>query len=238
MTDNGGRARRRAGRELMPLGADHVAELPSPCVACLFWEHGPAASATADGAPAGATPSVTPKQAWIRAVTAEWAPPGRVIDINGRIAGYVSYAPAPFSPRTLAFPTAPIAEDALALFAIRVRGRYAGQGLGRVLIQTACKDALQHGYRAIEAFGAHRPPVTMHGCVVSAGFLSAVGFETVRDHPAYPRMRLDLRAAVGWREDVENALGRLLAPIRGLGQQSPVGTSHHDISRETHGGRA
>jgi hypothetical protein len=40
-----------------------------------------------------------------------------------------------------------------------------------------------------------------------------VGFKTIRAHTRYPRLRLDLRSAVSWREDVEVALERLLGAI-------------------------
>jgi hypothetical protein len=46
--------------------------------------------------------------------------------------------------------------------------------------------------------------------MVPAEFLRAVGFTTVRGHPMTPRLRLDLKTTVSWREDVvEAALGRL-----------------------------
>lgn len=52
-----------------------------------------------------------------------------------------------------------------------------------------------------------------HTCVVPADFLSAVGFKTVRPHPKWPRLRLELRSAISWKEDVEAALERLLDQV-------------------------
>ena len=40
-----------------------------------------------------------------------------------------------------------------------------------------------------------------------------MGFKTVRPHPRLPRLRLELKSAVSWREDVEVALERLLGSI-------------------------
>ena len=48
---------------------------------------------------------------------------------------------------------------------------------------------------------------------VPADFLLAVGFKTVRPHHRFPRLRLDLRNALSWREDVEVALERLLGSM-------------------------
>jgi hypothetical protein len=58
--------------------------------------------------------------------------------------------------------------------------------------------------------GGRRPPGS---CVVPADFLLAVGFKTVRPHYRYPRLRLDLKNALSWREDVEVALERLLGSM-------------------------
>ena len=55
--------------------------------------------------------------------------------------------------------------------------------------------------------------------MLPADYLLAVGFKTVRPHQRYPRLRLELKTAMSWREDVEVALERLLgsmAPERPL----------------------
>ena len=50
-------------------------------------------------------------------------------------------------------------------------------------------------------------------CMVPADYLLAVGFKTVRQHARYPRLRLELKTALSWREDVEVALERLLGSM-------------------------
>jgi hypothetical protein len=54
-------------------------------------------------------------------------------------------------------------------------------------------------------------------CLVPAEFLRAVGFTTVRPHPVTPRLRLDLKSTVSWREDVEAALDRIRKRAPALG---------------------
>ena len=51
-------------------------------------------------------------------------------------------------------------------------------------------------------------------CLVPADLLLAVGFKTVRPHRRYPRLRLELKTALSWREDVEQALERILGTVR------------------------
>jgi GNAT superfamily N-acetyltransferase len=140
-------------------------------------------------------------------------------------AGYVLYAPATYLPGADAFPTAPVSEDAVLLATAMVYPEYAGSGLGRVLMQTVVKDLVKRGgIRAVEAFGDTRaapraskgdpPPVTYGTCVLPADYLLRVGFKTHRPHPRYPRMRLELKSAVTWRDEVESALERLLGAVR------------------------
>ena len=49
--------------------------------------------------------------------------------------------------------------------------------------------------------------------MVPADFLRSVGFKTVRPHPRWPRLRMELRSAMTWKEDVEAALEQLLNTI-------------------------
>jgi hypothetical protein len=51
-------------------------------------------------------------------------------------------------------------------------------------------------------------------CLIPADLLLAVGFKTVRQHYRFPRMRLELKTALSWREDVELALERILGTVR------------------------
>jgi hypothetical protein len=50
--------------------------------------------------------------------------------------------------------------------------------------------------------------------VLPADYLLSVGFKTQRAHPRYPRMRLELRSVLTWRDEVEGALEKLLGAVR------------------------
>jgi len=213
-----------SGREVVSITLDRLGDLPDPCAGCIFWEVAPALTATALAA--GST--MLDKEAWFSSVLLDWGSVGKIVYVDGRPAGYVTYAPPHLVPRGQAFATAPVSPDSVLLTAVRVVPEYAGQGLGRVLVQAAAKDVLRRGVRAMEAFARTGPldrqPVPANGCLVPAEFLTAVGFKTVRPHPAYPRLRLDLRSVLSVREDVEQAVERLLstvrAPAMGRGQRA------------------
>jgi hypothetical protein len=119
-----------------------------------------------------------------------------------------------------------VSADAVLLMTARVMSEFSGGGLGRMLIQGMAKDLTRRGVRAIEAFGDKQ--WTAPACVLPVDYLLAVGFKTVRPHHRNPRLRMELRTALTWREDVEVALERLLgsmSPERVLLRPSPAAVS-------------
>jgi GNAT superfamily N-acetyltransferase len=195
-------------RRLASITLDNVDDLPPRCRGCVYWELDPVAGRRAVEA---GDPGLE-KEAWLSAVLLDWGSCGRVAYVDKAPAGFVLYAPPTHVPRSVAFPTSPVSADAVLLMSAHIVPEFRGQGLGRMLVQAVAKDVIKRGgIRAVEAFGSLTDEP---GCVVPADYLTAVGFKTVRQHPRYPRLRLDLRNAVSWREDVEEALERLLGSIR------------------------
>jgi hypothetical protein len=163
------------------------------------------------------------KEAWVSDTLLEWGSCGQLVYVDGVPAGYVLYAPAAYVPRSVAFPTSPVSPDAVLLMTARIVAEFTGGGLGRMLVQGVARDVVRRGIRAIEAFGrtdtgeptgAGQPD---YRCLLPADYLRAVGFKTVRQHRRTPRLRLDVKTTVTWKEDVEYALERLLSSM-----QSPI----------------
>lgn len=194
-------------RRLVNVTLDNLDDLPARCRGCVFWELDPVARDRAEAA--GDT--ALEKEAWVSATLLEWGSCGKLVYVDGTPAGFVLYAPPMYVPRSVAFPTSPVSADAVLLMTAQVVPEFAGGGLGRMLIQGVAKDLTRRGIRAIEAFGDlrwERP-----ACVLPAQHLLSVGFKTVRPHHRWPRLRLELKSAVSWREDVEVALERLLGSM-------------------------
>jgi GNAT superfamily N-acetyltransferase len=205
------------GRRLAPLTLDTLPDLPDPCRKCIVWELDPVAARRAREA--GDT--AFEKEAWVSATLLEWGSCGRIAYVDDAPAGFVLYAPPAFVPRSMSFPTSPVSADAVLLMTARVLSEHTGGGLARMLIQAAAKDLTRRGVKAVEAFGL--APGESSGvpagepssaCLVPADLLLAVGFKTVRHHRRYPRLRLELKTALSWREDVEQALERILGSVR------------------------
>lgn len=200
------------GRRLVPLTLDNLQDLPQRCRSCVFWELDPVSGEAA----VEAGTSALEKESWVSAVLLDWGSCGRVVYVDDVPAGFVLYAPPAYVPRSAAFPTSPVSPDAVQLMTAFVMPGYQGQGLGRVMVQTVAKDLLRRGFKAVEAFGDARWKEP--ACVLPADHLLAVGFRTVRPHARHPRLRLDLRSTLSWKEDVEMALDRLLGAV----QKEPV----------------
>ena len=218
------------GRRMAPLTLDTLADLPKQSRQCVFWEldAGAAQRAAAAGFPD------FEKEAWISSVLLQWGPCGRLVYVDDQAAGFVMYAPPVYSPRSTGFPTSPVSGDSVLLTTGWIEPAFRGEGLARMLLQGAAKDLTQRGVKAVEAFGGAASAVGGDGseesphdhgdpCVLPAHLLESVGFTVVRPHHRYPRLRLELKTALGWREDVEAALERLLAGIR---VQTLTGVAH------------
>lgn len=200
-------------RRLVNLTLDTLEDLPRRCRQCVYWELDPVA---AERACAAGDPGLE-KEAWVSQTLLEWGSCGKLAYVDGMPAGFVMYAPPAYVPRSMAFPTSPVSADAVLLTTAHVVTAFAGGGLGRMLIQGVARDLTKRGVKAIEAFGdakfGEAADEDGGGCLAPADFFLSVGFKTVRPHPRYPRLRLELRTALSWKSDVEYALEKLLGSM-------------------------
>ena len=194
---------------MAPITLDNLDDLPKRCRRCVFWE---LSAHLGRAGRASSAPPELEKEAWVSEVLLEWGSCGRVVHMDGVPAGYVMYAPPSAVPRAAEMPTGPVSADAVLLTTMQVMPEFSGEGIGRMLAQAVVKDLTRRGVKAIEVFGEQRPG-TEPGCMIPADFLRSVGFKTVRPHPRWPRLRMELRSAMTWKEDVEAALEQLLGSI-------------------------
>ena len=190
-------------RRVVPLTLDNLADLPVSCRTCLFWELGP----LADPRPMPQDEAKLAKEAWLSATLLDWGSCGKVVYAAGEPVGYAMFAPPGFVPRAMSFPTSPVSGDAVLLLNAYVAPHWRAGGIGRMLAQAVAAELVPRGVKAVEAFGSTGP--SSQGCLMPANYLRSVGFKTVRPHPSYPRLRMELRSTVSWRYDVEYALERI-----------------------------
>lgn len=203
------------GRSTARLTLDSLDRLPGHAASCLCWEFDPVHRERVRGHEA------EEKAAWLSTVLREWGSCGRVVLVDDEPVGYALFAPAVFFGGAQRFATAPVSQDAVLLATAYVDPAYRGGGLGRILVQAMAKDLVRGqqvhaGLAAVEAFGSTGE---RDDCVLPVDFLLSVGFRTHRPHPRHPRMRMDLRTTVSWREEFEGAVHRLLGVV---GKRDPV----------------
>ncbi len=201
-------------RRVASLTLDNLSDLPQRCRECVFWELEPAAGLRA----IENADTELEKEAWLSDTLLEWGSCGQVAYVDGVPAGYVLYAPPAYVPRAGGFATSPVSADAVLLITARLAPGFAGNGLGRVLVQAVVRDVIQRGVRALEVFGragdeAKTTEDPAYRCLLPAAYLRSIGFKTVRAHAQTPRLRLDARSTVTWREEVESAIERLLGTM-------------------------
>jgi GNAT superfamily N-acetyltransferase len=195
-------------RRVIGVTLDNLEDLPKHSRKCVFWEVAPHLREQAEEF--GTTD--LEKEAWVSSVLLEWGSCGRIVYSDKLPVGFALYAPPNAVPRAAAFPTSPPSPDAVLLTGFSVLPEFRGGGLGRMLVQAVAKDLTKRGVKAIEAF-ADATPDDDSTCVLPLEFFLSVGFKTVRQHPHWPRVRLELRSALSWKEDVEAALERLLGTV-------------------------
>jgi hypothetical protein len=200
--------------DLRLLTPDRVGDLVGSCAPCTFWQTLPRNGHSRSSDPQAHLDALAD---WVEEVTADWGPPGRIAYADDRPVGHVLLAPARFLPRLAVFPTAP-SDPATVMLVTAVTAPDAngdGRGLRKVLLQTAAKDALKQHVRSLEVVASRPAAVAPHACVLEAAPLEKFGFRVERDHPAYPRLRIDLRTAVTLRDEAAAYLARALARIPG-----------------------
>ena len=208
------------GRRIERLTLDHLERLPGGCGECVFWQLDPVRRDAVRGKEA------EEKAAWVSNLLLEWGSCGRVAVVDGEVVGHIIWAPPAHVPTADGFATAPISTDAVILTNIQVAPAHRGGGLGRMLVQGMARDLIERGgIAAVEAFGDTRGPGRpgVRSCVTPVDFLTSVGFKTQRAHATTPRMRMDLRTTLTWREELEGALERLLGAVR----PAPKTTADH-----------
>lgn len=201
-------------RHVVGITLDNLEHLPRHCRRCVYWEL--SSIAREQAAEFGETEFE--KEAWVSSVLLEWGSCGRISYSASMPTGFVLYAPPNVVPRSVTFPTSPPSADAVLLTAFHVLPEFRGGGLGRGLVQAVVADLGRRGVQAIEAFGDSEVTTAAegtgeHSCVLPAGFLRSVGFKTVREHERWPRLRMELRSGLSWKEDVEAAVERMLGQV-------------------------
>jgi GNAT superfamily N-acetyltransferase len=194
-------------RKTARLTVDHLAELADPVRACLFWELGPVDRSRLDE-----QERIAEKENWLSSTLRDWGSCGRVVRVDGRTVGHIVYAPAARLPGAATLPTAPGSPDAIIAATAWIEPALRRGGLGRLLVQAMAADLVERGHTAVEAYGDTRGRT--QGCVLPAEFLGSVGFKTQRAHPTTPRMRMELRTALSWKDEVELALEKMWGVVR------------------------
>jgi GNAT superfamily N-acetyltransferase len=217
-------------RKVVRLTLDHLEQLTAPCRSCVFWQLDPVRRDRVGDTPRDAAGEV---DAWVSLVLREWGSCGRVVLVDGVPQGFALYAPEAYLPGAASFATAPVSTDAVLLTQVYVARDARRGGLGRMLVQGMARDLVERGIKAVEAFGDTRGDAGWDGhqpardhplgtrCVASVEFLGSVGFKTHRPHARQPRMRMDLRSSLSWRDEVEAALERLIGVVRPVPKPSP-----------------
>lgn len=220
------------GVTIASLELDGFDRLPLHTRRCVFWEVDPDGSTDVlDEAFAGALGSFESefdKEAWVSGLMLEWGSCCQIAveSTTSRVVGSAFYAPPNRVPRRKRFPTGPVGADAVLLTKLTTEPGF--DDAAPLLLDAVVSDVIRRGVRAIEAFGRTATGDELAGdlvslllgggvagnvcvdCILPTDFLIESGFEVVTADQYLPRLRLDLDVELGWKQQVEQALSKLV----------------------------
>lgn len=208
-------------RQVIALDASDLRAFADVVEPCLRWKYDPVTAARLPDAE-----RLDALEEWVARVQEEWGPCGRIVLVDDVALGYVLYAPPAHLPGLGDVATGPPSGDAVVLAELYVLPEARRAGVGKLLVHAAVKDLVLREVSALETFGTYadqgdpkidgKEPTTRSRTdeLLPVGFLESVGFATHRTHSTTPRMRMDLRAARTWMDEVELALERLVGAVR------------------------
>ncbi len=228
------------GRRAVPLDTGTTQIPEGSCAACTRWILAPLDSVGLNAAGASAA-----RAAWRTTVLETWGVCGQVL-LDGprdaqRPVGVVTYAPAALLPGLAALPTAPPAREAVVMVDLVVTDVMPAVVGAKLLVQAMAKDLVRREIALVETFADARLPLDAgaDGCHHSQALLEGVGFAVQRPHARHPRMRLDLRTALTWLDEVGQALGRVRGGLAPQPRPHPHGAprdlgTQHEAARTAH----
>ena len=157
----------------------------------------------------------------------EWGPWGTLYHDgeDGKLLGFMQYAPAAFLPRAAELPGGPVSDDAV-LIACAYLVDPSTPWVMQSLFLAAIGDARDKGAKALEAFAYRYPEgesiaerFLVHRTVFPRDFLSDFGFTTVRAAGRVELVRLELG---GLQPVVEGRRAKALRLVREAFEPAPV----------------
>jgi len=187
---------------VIPLEAATLDRIHRTTARSVFWELDPLGDAFSG------TDSDVDKAAWLLSLAYEQPAVGfSIVDPATTIGAHASLLMCPPSaaPGAVRMPTAPFSADAFCLTSLHIDAAVEGIGWEAVLVDAAVAALTQRSLPAVEAFGLRSdlPEDLTRMCrqlvanrstigLMPVDVLESAGFQIVADHPAIPRLRLEL----------------------------------------------
>lgn len=197
------------GPRLTGLTGVTLADAPSVCQGCVWWQS--QAGRSAD------------KRKWIDKAESDWGPWGTVYcEAEGQVLGSMQYGPAALFPRAAELPAGPASADAVLVtcaYLVDVSSPWVVQSL----FLAAIGDARDRGAKALETFAyryregeSQYERFQVHRTIFPADFLADFGFTTLRRAGQVELARLEfgglLPVAEGTRDKVMRVVKEAFVP--------------------------
>jgi hypothetical protein len=199
-----------------PVSAGSRADLPRPCVSCMFWQHDRIVT------------DERRKASWAESFGRRHGAFGRMLHDGGRFLGMIQYGPSTAFPRALGLPAGPPGRDH-ALVTCTFLETDDPVGACERLMLEALADLKARGFPAVEAFSLRYPDEVAardrfagHHTLFDRDFLERLGFAQVRGQGQVALMRIALGGLVPGPGLVERARRTIARPAPPAGHPSPA----------------
>lgn len=187
-------------RNVVSVNLDNLNSLPDECRCCGYWESAKRA------VPGRDSYDVLAKEHWYNLTLSQWGECGRLLVQDDQTLGYIQYGPSAYFPQLKFSELGPISVDAIFLACLFIPTELRGQGLSKLLLSSVEKDLFKRGFRALETISRRAPDRNPSGWTE---FFLASGFKILREQGSLALMRLDLKTALPWQENLEAMLDSL-----------------------------
>jgi hypothetical protein len=192
------------------------ADLPPPCVSCVFWQHDRIVT------------DERRKEAWSETFERRHGAFGRVMHDGGRFQGMIQYGPATAFPRALRMPGGPPGRDVALVTCTFLEADDPAGACERLMLE-ALADLKARRFPAVDAFSLRYPEEVEardrfvgHHTLFDRDFLEGLGFSHVRSVGQVALLRIALGGLVPGPGLVERARRTLVRGTEPTGHPAPA----------------
>lgn len=196
-------------KKAAPVDLDNLRDVFQPCRSCLFWQ-----TAEKVNVPHITKDGKFRKEEWLSTTLLKWGNCASVMIEDDEVVGFAQYGLISDFPQVNNFSTGNISKDAAFLACLYILPHEQSKKKGKFLLREILKDFTMMRFPAVETIAKRAMLNKNEFNQRNIDFYLSEGFRIIQDHPVYPRLRIDLKNAVTWKEEITSAFQKIRSPLK------------------------